>query len=262
MKRYLRLYVIFFRMAFAKLTAYRGNFFGSVLTSLGWAVFSVISMALLSGRSERVFGWSRAELLVLTGVYSIVVGLFHVLFTRNFEQFSRIVHRGEFDAMLLKPVDTQFLISCTVVNIASVPRVIAAAGFTGYLTMILRNSLSIQDSLQVVIVSIAGLLFLYTVWFGILLITVWQSHLFNLFDLLVHVTDTAKYPSEMYSELRYLLPLIVLPVSLVTTLPAKALLGKSDAGAIWGFIVLTIIFLVVTRVLWFRVLRFYRSTGS
>ena len=262
MKKHIRLYGIFLRLNFSKLVAYRGNFVNSVFTSLLWAVFSVVSIALLTSRNPRIFGWSRDELLLLTSVYSVVIGLFHVLFTRNLEQISRIAHRGQLDGILLKPVDAQFYLSSSIVNYSSIPRVISAILLTAYLLWYLNIHITILDISQFILIGIVGIIFLYSLWYTLMTVTIWQSQLFNLSDLLFHVTDSAKYPSEMYVEFRYYITLFLLPLSFIVTLPTKVLLHKADLLQTILLISLAVFMLIVSRVCGKFVLRYYSSASS
>jgi len=262
MRRYIGLYRTFLHLNFSKLVTYRSNFVTSAFTSLAWAIFSVISILLLTSRNPVIFGWRREELLILTGVYSVVVGLFHVIFTRNLEQISRIVHRGQLDGILLKPADTQFYISCSIVNYSSLPRVLIAMVFVMWLLWKQNIQLTIFDTVQFLFLGVIGILFLYAFWYCILTITIWQSHLFNLSDLLLHITDTAKYPSEMYNEFRYYITVFLLPLSLIITLPTKALLKRTNFPEAIVLVILAIATLIISRVIGKFVLRYYTSASS
>jgi ABC-type uncharacterized transport system permease subunit len=54
--------------------AYRANFINSVISSLGWGIFSVIFMLLLTNKTSSIYQWSRDEILLLTGFYNILGG--------------------------------------------------------------------------------------------------------------------------------------------------------------------------------------------
>lgn len=262
MKKHLRLYLTFIRLNFSKLVSYRGNFFSSACISLAWAIFSVLSILLLTSKNPNIFGWTRDELLLLTGVYSIFVGLFHVLFSRNLEQIPRIAHRGQLDGILLKPTDTQFYLSCSIVNYSSLPRVFGAIIFVVWLLWKLNIHITLAQVFQFSFLGILGLIFLYALWYSILTIAIWHSHLFNLSDLMFHVTDSAKYPSEMYSEFRYYVTIFLLPLSLIITLPTKALLARTSLLEIIILIILTVVAVFVSRINGKFILRYYTSASS
>ena len=78
MKKYVNIYKRLLSMNASVLLAYRGNFMNSVLASLLWCAFSFVSILLLTSRSPDVFGWTRDQLMLLTAMYSVVVGVVHI----------------------------------------------------------------------------------------------------------------------------------------------------------------------------------------
>src|SRR3989344_7547774 len=109
MKRYFRIYKQLCIISLSELLAYRGNFLNSLISSLVWGAFSIVSILLLTAKTKSVFGWTREEIILLTCSYSMLIGIFHLVFSRNFEYFSRIMDLGQLDTFLLKPLDSQFL---------------------------------------------------------------------------------------------------------------------------------------------------------
>lgn len=262
LKKYFRIYFELMRLNAAVITAYRGNFINSVLVSLGWSLFSFISIMLLTSKSTAIFGWSKEELLILTGVYSIIIGLFHVLFSRNLEQVSRIVHRGQLDSFLLKPIDAQFLLSLTRFNYSSIPRVIMAILIVGLLIWQQHINIHFYQIMLFFVFGISSLIFLYSIWFLILSITVVYSQLSNLSDLLSHINDSAKYPVEMYSELRYYITIFLVPIAMIVSLPTKILLLRASLFELISLVLLTISIFMLSRLSFKFALRFYASVNS
>src|SRR3989344_7678647 len=131
MNHYLHIYKTLLKINLVALLTYRGNFVSSVFSSILWATFGLFLISLLTLRVPMVYGWNREELFMLMLGYNIIVGVFHSLFSRNFERFSQIIHYGELDTLLLKPIDSQFLLSFWLFNYASLSRiVIGIVGFT------------------------------------------------------------------------------------------------------------------------------------
>lgn len=262
MKKLYILWRTLLRINFSLFVIYRGNFVGTVFTSLGWAVFSVVSMYLLISSSSTIFGWTKVELYVLTGVYSIVVGLFHVFFTVNFWWFPRIIHLGQLDGLLLKPVDTQFMLSSKYINFSTIPRVCAAILFTLYILYTNHIYVTFTQWIYFVLLVLVGLIILYSIWFIVMTILIWQSHLSNLSDLLFHVTDSAKYPKEMYEGLGHYLAFFLLPIALTVSLPAKVLFDRASLWDALIIISIAVSLFIFSRKFWKFALRFYTSASS
>src|SRR6266581_485244 len=104
MKRYLKLYFMLLRIGFISLLTYRTNFFNNALSSILWSSLTIATMVILTARTSTVFGWTRQELLLLTGIYNIVFGIIYAVFASNFEELSQLINKGELDSWLLKPI--------------------------------------------------------------------------------------------------------------------------------------------------------------
>lgn len=262
MRRYLRIYQTLLQMNFATLVAYRANFVNSLISSIAWATFSVITILLLTARTPRVFGWTKEELLVLTGSYSIVIGVFHLLFSRNFERFSNLIFFGQLDSILIKPVDYQFLLTFWLINYTSIVRVILGILFTLYMLNSIGVNLTLINIIGFFALMVVGIMTVYSIWFLVLTLIIWSPRLANLVHLLFVLTGMARYPAEMYYGLKSYVLFFLLPLILVVTTPTKVILQRALVGEILGLVFFALILSFLSRKFWKFALRYYTSASS
>src|SRR5438094_763144 len=122
MKRYFKIYLMFLKLSWSTVTAYRQTFFYSIFSSLLWSALTMTTMLLLTSKTSSVYGWSRNQLLLLTAIYNVFFGVFYFLFSHNFRQFARLIDMGELDSFLTKPLDSQFFISLREASFSSLSR--------------------------------------------------------------------------------------------------------------------------------------------
>lgn len=149
MKQYYSIFKRLLILNVSVLTAYRINFVNYLISGSVWGIFSILSMLLITANVTEVLGWKRHEILVLTGVSQIIIGIQHVFFSSNFERFPFYVLQGRLDNYLLKPIDAQVLVSIWLIRIVSLSRVLFAGLFLGYLIYIRTNSQSLSGLLRV-----------------------------------------------------------------------------------------------------------------
>lgn len=262
MKRYFRVYKKLLELNLSALTAYRGNFVNSVISSVVWGVFTVFSVVLLTARVDSLFGWSRDEIILLTCIFNINVGIFHMLFSRNFEYFSRIVHLGQLDTYLLKPIDAQFLLSTRHINYTSIIRIIFGIGLTWYFLRERIFAIQPIDVLLFFLFSICGIILLYSIWYMVTTITIWFSRLNNIVDVLFSISSVTRFPPEMYREFSFYVFAFLLPLVLIITTPTKFLLGRPDIVSVLGLFFLSVVFFIASRKFWRFALKFYTSASS
>lgn len=261
MKKYLRIYKTLLLLNLSTLIAYRANFVNSLISSLAWGSFSIISVLLLTAKNSTVYGWSKEELLILIGAYNIFVGIFHLLFSRNFDRFSTLIHYGQLDSILVKPLNSQFLLSLWFFNYTSLFRVLLGIFFTAYMLIQIHAVVSLTALIGFFIFGIFGILSLYSVWFIIVTITIWFTRLSNLIELLYSINGMTRFPQEMFRGLKIGF-FFLLPITLVITTPTKILLNKLSVVDLLLLFIFSLVLFYLSRKFWNFALRFYTSASS
>lgn len=262
MKKYWRVYKQLLKLNFDTLLTYRANFYNNLISSVAWGLFSLFSIVLLTANSTMVFGWSRNQLLLLNGLYGIIIGLYHVFFSANFERFSNVVHFGQLDSILVKPIDSQFLLSFWIIRFATFSRVIIAMIYTWYISNKLHIVPTITSVSGILILMFFALILLYSIWYMVITLIIWQTRLSNLTELMFSVTGIARYPQEMLHQLTNYVFVFLLPLTLIINIPARVYLGKIQAWDIGWLMAMSLIFFVFSRKFWKFALRFYTSASN
>lgn len=124
MKQYIRVYRKLVDLNISSLVVYRANFMNNAISSVAWAIFVIYVMVLLTSQVQEAYGWSRSEILLLAGIHTVVTGVLYTFFGRNFNGFSNIVHFGELDMFLTKPIDVQFMTTVRIINFTHIFRIL------------------------------------------------------------------------------------------------------------------------------------------
>lgn len=242
--------------------AYRAGFVSNLIGSIVWGAFHYVAMFLLTYRVNSVYGWSRPELLLLTGTFGVMWGLFRLIFIRNFHEFSHVILSGRLDGILLKPADAQFLMSSMRVSYDEVVRVIVGLGFSIYIVHSYNMPVTLPSIIMYCILIAFGLLISYATWYTVCSIAFWFPRLDNIIGLLYSTAGTMKYPPEVLSKLGGVGVFLLTPLFFVITPPTKALVQKlSIAQGIW-FIASAILLFILCRLFWLRALKEYTSVNS
>lgn len=262
MKRYLRIYIQLLKLNLETLFAYRANFINHMIGSVGWGMMSLLTIILLTARVTHAYGWKREELLLLNGIYGTVIGIFHMFISVNMVRLSKVIHMGELDTILVKPIDSQFAVSLWNVNFAVILRIAMAAGFSVWVIRLLGVSISANEILIFVLLSVASLVLLYALWFFILTNLIWFSHLSNLSLFLFSFESMARFPKEMLAQLSVFIFITILPLGLAINTPMRALVGKLVVPDAILLLVLATIFWFMARKYWKFALRYYTSASG
>lgn len=262
MKRYLRIYLRLLKVNFANFLAYRANFINSLISSGVWSTFGIVSMLFLTSRSSSVFGWSRNEILLLTAVYNILFSVYYCFFSENFEDLPLIVHLGRLDGLLLKPINTQFLISAWKIGYHSIIRFSIGIIFLFYLLNNMKINVNYVSILLFIFTSVLSIAIVYSIWFIVMTTTIWFSQLSNLPEFMFAVNGVIRYPGEIYKNYSKLLYVLFFPLTLVATIPVRAIIAKIQLSEFIFLISSAFILFYVSNKFFRFALRFYTSASG
>lgn len=261
MKRYLRIYLAILKINLAYLFAYRANFINNIIVSLGWGGFQIVWIVLLTGKRGDFFGWSQNDLVFLTLGYFMTLGIFHFLFSRNFDAFSRVMDRGEFDSILLKPLDSQMHVTMRIVSYANMIRSVVGLALIIAWVIIQRYPVTIMEVLFFGIYIGVGIMTLYSIWLLFSTTLIWYPNLSNMIDLLYTINGFARYPAEMVRNSGKIVLYILIPLLLTISTPVKILLHKNAVEDVIALSFCSGVLFVVSRIFWNYSLRHYTSAS-
>jgi ABC-2 type transport system permease protein len=102
----------------------------------------------------------------------------------------------------------------------------------------------------------------YALWIMCAAASFWVVRLDNLMYLLGAIFDVGRWPVDVFRGTWRFVFRFVLPVAVMTTYPARALLGTLDATATLATVGGSLLLLVLSRVIWRTAIRSYTSASS
>lgn len=280
---YGRIYLTFARNSLIRDMSFRFDFFVQSLTSIAWAIMNWGLFKIIYQHTQEIgrdSGWHQQEFFVFLGSVWIVNSLMQTFFMGNAEEFSESIRTGNLDFALLKPVDTQFLITFPRINWSQLPNGVLGAALVIYSLMQLKADPSKELSITVfhgfayLLFMGCGLLILYSVMIGLASTSIWLGRNQNLYDFWFYITNFYRYPMEIYMRsgigmVLWAAFMFVIPILVVSNVPARILaqpLGSSWKAWEWclaGFTLFaTFVSLAVSRWIFHRALMSYRSASS
>src|SRR3712207_3333807 len=84
---------------------YRASFVLQLIGNFGLYMLSFAGIFILFGHFETMAGWEVGEIAFLYGLSGTAFGVAHLL-AAGFSTFDRLLVRGDFDRLLVRPVGT------------------------------------------------------------------------------------------------------------------------------------------------------------
>jgi ABC-2 type transport system permease protein len=261
---YVRLIKRFITASVQNELAYRANFWISLFHSLLNLGTGVLGVVVLFGQVETMRGWTLPSTLALLGVYLTVGALRSLFIGPSLDALVGLggeVWSGRFDFTLLRPIDVQFQASLRYWRPLALVDLALGTGVLGVAALQLGQALTLARLLAFLIALGAGVTILYAILLALTALFFWSpGFLFTwVFD---GVFQMARYPVGLYPGWLRLVLTWVVPVGMMTTVPAQALIGENSIGMLIGSVALALTFFAGASAMFRFALRRYASASS
>lgn len=259
-----RLVLHFIQASWKEETMYRANFGISLLHSFLNLGTGVLGMVVVFGQAGVIQGWDLPSALALLGVYLTVSALRSLFIGPGLDALAGVdgeIWSGAFDFTVLRPVTTQFLVSLRKWRLFSLLDLLLGLGVLAAAIAQLQVKIGLGNALGFALALAAGVAILYAILITFAALIFWSPGvLFTwIFDGLFQL---ARYPLGLYPGWLRLVLTWVVPVGVITTFPAEALLGRLPAAALAASLAFTILLNLGASALFRFGLRRYASASS
>ena len=278
--QYFRVFLTFARNSLVRDMTFRMNFFLQCVSSLGWTAMNVGFYLIIFQYTNSIgedSGWDQDKFFLFLATTWFINSIVQAFFMPNAEEFSELIRTGGLDFALLKPIDTQFLISFQRVDWSSLANfaaglLIAAVSLYRLATRQVDPMVPTAGSVALYVVfCAAGVAIMYSLMICLSATSIWLGRNQTLYNFWFYITNFSRYPMEIYNHgwgsALYGFFTFVVPVLVVVNVPARILARPiSPDGPRWGMVawaaVATVGSVWVSRRVFRRALGSYRSASS
>lgn len=266
---YLRVLMVFFRNALVRELSFRSNFMITLFSRLFWFAAQIVMFDLIFRVVPQINEWTRAEYFGFMATGMLINAIVEAIFMPNCANFSEMIRTGSLDFALLKPIDTQFLVSFEKMDLSMANQIVFAIGLLGY--AIYQNGVWPSGWVLVIypLLLLSAVAFFYSLMLALAASSIWLGRNQGLLDFWFYVTVFARYPASIYSgspigELIRFTFQFVIPILLVVTVPAQVVMSMITAPSLWTLLTLVAagFSLICSRWIFQFALTQYRSASS
>jgi ABC-2 type transport system permease protein len=202
-------------------------------------------------------------MLVLVGVFRIVAGGIRILIVPNMRRLLEDIMEGTLDFVLLRPVNSQLLVSIREVVVWRFVDVILGAAIAAYGCFRLNGFIPAWSVLLFVLMLAAGFTIVYCFWLMLATLCFWFVRIANIEMVFWNVFEAGRFPIQVYPNWMQWTLTYLIPLAFITTFPAMA--GTGDPSKISMQIVVTAILMALGMFLlsaWFWRVGLRRYSGA
>ncbi len=261
LKKYFALYIAMFKVSFISDLEYRANFFTRFITDIFWYVSQIVTFEVLYKHTNKIGDWSLKEMRVFLGLLFVIDAFYMIIIHENLENINEKVSKGDLDLLLAKPVNSQFMITLQKANTAILGNLILGLSWLFYSLSGIDNFNYFKLGWLIFLVP-CSLTVIYTMRFMFSTTAVIFTRSENLQFLWWQIYRLGMRPDSMYSTWFKWALLTVVPVGVVVSIPARALLNPPDPLYLVIPFILAPILIYSSHRFWKFALRFYSSASS
>lgn len=266
---YGRVFATFLRNSLVRELTFRGNFVITIVTRAFWFAAQLVLFEIIYQNVDAIRDWSREEYFGFMATGMLINAIVEAFFMPNCANFSELIRTGNLDFALLKPIDTQFLVSFEKMDFAMLAQIGLAGALLGYSVAHVPRSIGVEQVAMYLLLLAVGVVFFYSLMVALASTSIFFGRNQGLLDFWFYVTVFARYPRSIYSGspsgevIRFLFSYVI-PILLVITVPARVLLNKAlEPSWLTGVTLLAgAVSLLVSRAVFNWSLRHYRSASS
>jgi ABC-2 type transport system permease protein len=260
--RYLRLLALFARTELQFAIEYRANLALDLFEEVVIVVTSFIAVLVLFSHTGVINGWTLGQMTVLLGVYYLIQGANSVVFEASFERFMEHVRMGTLDFILIKPANSQFMVSARHIQVAQLGQVALGFVLVGAGVVQVGEQVGPVEAVEFVVGLVCGLALVYSLLLVLSTLSFWFVRVENLLAIFWSFLDAGRFPVDVYPGwLRVTLSTVV-PIGIAVTVPAEAVAGRLDPPILLAMLLGTVAVWLFAAWFWRLGLRNYTGASA
>ena len=261
LRKYWAVYSVMLRNSLIREMNFKLNFLLWMVVEALWFVGQLVFIEVIFSHASQIGDWTKWQMVLLVGTHQIISQIFQGFFFTNLVNLPELVRTGKFDFILLQPVDGQFATSLRQFGLDSIVNALVGVGIVTIPQHIVPGPSQIVLYLATMLL---GVTIHYSILFALGTASFWIIRSQGLVWGYYNVMTLARYPDVVFKgPIKFIFSWLI-PVIVVTNVPARVLMNASETP--WWLIVhlllASALMLFLSRILWRFALNRYSSASS
>ena len=260
--RYFSIWKAFFRNTLSRDMEFKLNFIFEIFIDAVY-YFSLFFFFKIIFQFTNSLGEFNQDAVIIFLITLYLADSLYVFFLGgNVFNINNAVKQGDLDFILLKPINSQFFISCRYVNTYAIISFVILFLLIVKLTYSYHGLFIIINHLFFIVSLILGMFIFYSFEFIIASLVFWFRNFSYAGWLAGELTKYSRRPDSIYKNLFRKTLFTIFPMAMISSVPSRFLIFGADIKLLFWQLFITSIFLWITTIVWKRGLIKYESASS
>lgn len=261
MRFYWRVWLRMAAMSLQAQLAYPVSSVGFLLGKLIRLGFFLAFIAAVFTHTQAIAGYSLIEMALFFLTFNLVDIAAQILF-RGIYAARWTIAEGDFDFYLIQPCSPLFRMAFTTVDFLDVFTILPVLAMLGVVFVKLPGGLGLGAYALYVLLTLNALSIAAAIHVAVAGLAVRTQELESTIWVYREIMMMGKFPVDVYGPVMRLVLTLALPIAVMTTFPAKALLGALPPGWIAYAVGLNAVLLAASGRFWVNSVAQYTSSSS
>jgi ABC-2 type transport system permease protein len=231
---YLRIWLASVRYTMVRTLMFRGDFLIWSLVEVSWTGVNLGMIFVIYQHTASIAGWNEYQMVLLIGTAMLIQRLLMGFFWSSLFELGRNVRTGNFDFFLAQPGHPLFMASTRKLDPDGLLNALVALGVVAYAAHHLGLHPTWVDLVVYAGLVLGGLVIHYSILVLSMSLAFWMGNAQGIEGGYFTLADFGRLPREAFKGVGRLLFVWVLPVVVVSNVPARTLLnGLEPKWMVW-----------------------------
>ena len=254
-----------FLLEIKKTIAYPASFWIDVLTIPLFVSVQIMFLESIFTQTNDFLGYTKYQAYVLFGTYNFIHASGHVFFTNRLAELKWMI-RGDaqesFDSALIKPMDSQIFATLGRFSFGDLGQYILNLAIIFYGISHQGDVLNMYHIVTYAVLIGMGVFTFYLTYLFMSTLLFYYPQLQVTEDLWEEFSKLGQYPSGLYKGFMGILVNIIVPLTLLGSIPVEALFGKTSSYVLVIYAIILSLLFILTRAFWKYSINKYSSFSS
>jgi ABC-2 type transport system permease protein len=262
--KYRAVYSVMLRNSLIRDMNFKLNFLLWMVVESLWFVGQLVFINVIFSHVDQIGDWTKWQMVLLVGTHQIISQIFQGFFYVNLTNLPELVRTGKFDFILLQPIDGQFTTSFRQFGLDSVVNALVGVGIVIYSLYRLHVVPGLGQIVLYLATICVGVTIHYAIMFSLSTMSFWIIRTQGLLWGYYSIMNLARYPDVVFKGFVKFVFSWLIPVIVVTNVPARLLMNSSATPwwLICHLLLASALMLLASRILWRFALNRYSSASS
>lgn len=260
--KYIRTYITLLKYSLQIEFEYKTNFALDSLSSVFRVLSFWIFIEIIYLNVDSILGWNKYEMILIYGFFRLLWSIFECSIFFNMKEFSDKILNGSIDFVLLKPINTIFMV--TFYKFKFFRLVKALTGLILIVYSLQKITVYINFLNIVILIYCAVLLFIifHSILLSYLSLTFWFGRISHGNWIIAELGNIAKLPINAYQNVMKIIFVFLVPYTLFSSIPAAIILSRINMNYLLYETFIAVLWVIFANWFWNFSLQRYQSEGG